>query len=49
MEFRMDITSMMVGLAFGAVAAAIYYGRQRRDTKHRKKWDRIRRGESASG
>ena len=45
----MDITSMIIGLLFGVVAAAIYYGRQRRDAKHRKKWDRIRRGESVSG
>jgi hypothetical protein len=39
----MDISSFLIGWILGLFSAAIYSGRQRRDTKHRKTWEKIRR------
>ncbi len=39
----MDITSFVIGWVMGLFSCAIYSGRQRRDSKHRKKWNAIQK------
>ena len=45
----MDLTSMIIGWLLGVVSAAIYMGRQRRDAKHRKAWNKQRQAGSRQG